>query len=90
MSLRAIQVVTWLGSLLHVIKKQQLELNMEQQTGSELGKEYIKAYLTYMQCTSCEMLDWMNHKRESRLLGEISVTSDTQMIPPLWQKAKKN
>ena len=58
MSLRAIQVVTWLGSLLHVIKKQQLELNMEQQTGSELGKEYIKAvychsaYLTDMQSTS--------------------------------------
>ena len=44
----------------------------------------------YTEYTSCEMLDWMNHKRESRLLGEISVTSDTQMIPPLWQKAKKN
>ena len=63
MSLRAIQVVTWLGSLLHAIKKQQLELNMEQQTGSELGKEYIKAvychsaYLTDMQSTSWEMLD---------------------------------
>jgi len=78
------------------VKKQQLGLDMEQQTGSKLGKEYIKAaychpaYLTYMQSTSCEMLDWMNHKLESRLLGETSVTSDTQMIPPLWQKAKKN
>ena len=60
---------------------------MEQQTGSKLGKEYAKAvychpaYLTYMQSTSCEMLDWMNHKVESRLLGEISTTSDMQMIP---------
>ena len=69
---------------------------MEQQTGSKLGKEYIKAvycypaYLTYMQNTSCEMPGWMKHKLESRLPGEISVTSDTQMIPPLWQKAKKN
>ena len=63
-------------------KKQQLELDMEQQTGSKLGKEYGKAiychpaYLTYMQSTSCEMLGWMKHKLESRLLGEISVTSD--------------
>ena len=62
---------------LHV-KKQQLELDMEQQTGFKLGKEYIKAvychpaYLTYMQSTSCEMLGWMKHKLESRLLGEIS------------------
>ena len=66
----------------------------EQQTGSKLGKEYIKvvychfAYLTYMQGTSWEMLDWMKHKLESRLPGEISTTSDTQMTPPLWQKAK--
>ena len=65
-------------------------------SGSKLGKEYIKvvyrhpAYLPYMQSTSCEMLDWMKHKLESRLLGEISITSDTQMTPPLWQKAKKN
>ena len=57
-------------------KKQQLELDMEQRTGSKLGKEYIKsvychlAYLTYMQSTSCEMLDWMKHKLESRLLAE--------------------
>ena len=78
------------------IKKQQLELDMEQQTGSKSGKEYIKAvychpaYLTYMQSASCEMLGWMKHKLESRLPGEISITSDMQMIPPLWQKAKKN
>ena len=69
---------------------------MEQQTGSKSGKEYVKAvychsaYLTYMQSISCEMLGWMKHKLESRLLGEISVTSDMQMTPPLRQKAKKN
>ena len=67
------------------VKKQQLELDMEQGTGSKLGKEYIKAvcchpaYLTSMQSTSCEMPGWMKHKLESRLLGEISITSDTQM-----------
>ena len=78
------------------IKKQQLEPNMEQQTGSKLGKEYIKAvychpaYLTYIQSTSCKMLGWMKCKLESRLPGEISITSDMQMTPPLWQKAKKN
>ena len=78
------------------IKKQQLELDMEQQTGSKLGKEYVKAvychraYLTYIQSTSCEMLGWMNYKLESRLSGRISITSDTQMTPPLWQKVKKN
>ena len=72
------------------------ELDMEQQTGSKLGKEYVKAlyrhpaYLTYMQITSCEMPGWMRHKLESRLLREISITSDTQMTPPLWQKAKRN
>ena len=77
------------------VKKQQLELDMEQQTGSKLGKEYVKAvychpvYLTYMQSTSCEMPDWMKHKLESRLPGELSITSDRQMTPPLWQKAKK-
>ena len=65
-------------------KKQQLELDMEQQTGSKLGKDYVKAvyshpaYLTYMQSTSCKMLDWMKHKLES----------DMQMTPPLWLKAK--
>jgi len=78
------------------VKKQQLELDMEQQTGSKSGKEFIKAvychsvYLTYMQSTSCEMLSWMKHKLEPRLLGEISITSDMQMTPPLWQKAKRN
>ena len=64
------------------VKKQQLELDMEQQTGSKLGKEYVKAaychlaYLTYMQSTLCEMPGWMKHKLESRLLGGISITSD--------------
>ena len=78
------------------VKKQQLELDMEQQTGSKLGKEYIKtvnchpAYLTYMQSTSCEILDWIKHKLESRLPGEMSITSDVQMTTPLWQKMKKN
>ena len=78
------------------VKEQQLELDMEQWTSSKLGKEYIKtvyghpAYLTYMQCTSCDMLSWMKHKLESRLLGEISITSDMQMVPPLWQKGKRN
>ena len=70
------------------IKKQQLEPEMEQQTGSKLGKEYIKAvychppYLTYMQSTSGDMPGWMKHKLESRLPGEISITSDMQMTPP--------
>ena len=69
---------------------------MEQQTGSKLGKEYVKAvychpaYLTYMQSTSYEMPGWMKHKLESRLLGEILLTSDMQMTPLLWQKVKKN
>ena len=78
------------------VKKQQVELDMEQQTGSKLGKEYVKAvychlaYLTYMQSASWKTLDWKKHKLESRLLGEISITSDMQMTPPLWQKAKKN
>ena len=76
------------------VKKQQLEMDMEQQTGSKLGKEYIKvvychpAYSTYTQSTSCEMPGWMKHKLESRLLQETSVTSDMKMIPLLWQKAK--
>ena len=78
------------------IKKQQLEQDMEQWTGSKLGKEYIKvvycqpAYLTYMQSTSCKMPGWIKHKLESRLPREISITSDMQMTPPLWQKTKKN
>ena len=75
-------------------KKQQLELDMEQQAGSKFGKEYIKAvychpvYLTSMQSTSSKMLGWMKHKLESRLLREISITSDMQMTPPLLDKVK--
>ena len=71
-------------------RKAELESEMEQETGSNLGKEYIKAvychaaYLTYMQSTSCEMPGWMKHKLESRLLGEVSVTSDMLMTPLLW------
>ena len=71
------------------VKKQPLELDMEEQTGSKLGKEYVKAvychsaYLTYIQSTSCEMLGWMKHKLESRLPGETSITSDMQLTPPL-------
>ena len=74
------------------VRKQQLELDMEQPTGSKLGKEYTKAvychpvYLTYMQSKSCKMLGWMKHKLESRFLGEISIISDTQLTPPLWRK----
>ena len=104
------------------VKKQQLEPDMEQQTGSKLEKEYVKtiychpAYLIFfffifklyiivlvlpnikmnppqvyiMQNISWEMLGWMKHKLESSLLGEISITSDMQMTPPLWQEAKRN
>ena len=78
------------------VRKQQLELDMEQWTGSKVGKEYIKAVhchsanLTYIQSTSCEMLGWMKHKLESRLTEEISVISDMQLSPPLWQKVKSN
>ena len=77
------------------VKWQQLELDMEQQTGSKSGKEYNEAaychtaYLTYMQRKSCEMLGWMKHTLESRLTGEILITSDMQMTPPLRQKTKK-
>ena len=76
------------------VKKQQLELDMEQWTGSRLGKEYVKAVychpacLTYMQGISCKMLGWMKHKLESRPPGEI-VTLDMQMTPSLWQKANR-
>ena len=71
------------------------ELDMEQQTGSKLGKEYQglcchTAYLTYMHSASLEMEGWMKAKLESRLPGEISIISDRQMTPPLWQKAKRN
>ena len=78
------------------VKKQQLEKDREQQTGSKLGKEYGRAvychpaYLTDMQGTSQEMLGWMNHMLESRFLEEISRTSDMQMTPSLWHKVKKN
>ena len=76
------------------VKKQQLQLDMEQQTGTKLVKEYVQAVychpanLTCMQSTSCEMPGWMKHKLGSRLPGEISITSDMQMTPPLWQKVK--
>ena len=78
------------------VKKQQLELDMKQQTGSKSRKEYVKAvychpaYLTYVYSTLCEMPGWMKHKLESGLLGEMSITSDMQMTPPLWQKVKMN
>ena len=78
------------------VKKQQLKPDMEQRTGSKLGMEYVKAvychpaYLTYMQSTSCETPHWLKHKLESRLPGEISVSSDMQMTSPLWQKVKRN
>ena len=70
------------------VRKQQLKLDMEQQTGSREEKEYVKAvychpaYLTYMQIISWDMLGWMKHKLESRLPGEISITSDMQLTPP--------
>ena len=76
------------------VKKQQLEPDMEQWTGSNLGKEFVKAvychsaYLISVQNISCEMLGWMKHKLESRLLGEISVTSVMLMTLQLWQKVR--
>ena len=78
------------------VKKQQLEPDMEQQTGSKSRKESIKgiyshpAFLTFMQSTSCKMLGWMKHKLKATLPGEISITSDRQMTLHLWQKVKKN
>ena len=78
------------------VKKQQSEPDMEQRTGSKLGKEYVKAvyrhpaYLIYMQSASCKMPGWKKHKLESRLPGEISITSDMQITPHLRQKVKKN
>ena len=74
------------------VRKQQLELDLEQQTGSKLGKEYVKAvychpaYLTYMQSTLWEIPGWMKHKLESRLPGEISITSHMQMTLPYGRK----
>jgi len=81
---------------LYTGQEAKLELDMEQQTGSKLRKEYFKAiycypaYLTAMQSTSCEMPGWIKCKLESRSPVEISIISDTQMMPPLWQKTKKN
>ena len=78
------------------VKKQQLELDMKQQIDSKLGVEYVKAvychpaYLTYIQNTLCKMPGWIKQKLESRLLEEISITSDMQITPPLWQKVMKN
>ena len=88
---------TWAASweICTQVRKQQLEMDMEQQTGSKQEKEYIKAVychhacLTYMQSTSWEMLDWRKHRLESRLPGEIAITSDMQFTAPLWQKMKK-
>ena len=74
------------------VKKQQLELDMEQQTGSKLGKEYVKAvychpaHLTYIQSTSCETPSWVKHKLESRLSGDMLITSDMQMTHPNGRK----
>ena len=88
------QVFSW--EICMKVRKQQLELDMEQQTGSKQEKEYVKSvychptYLTYMQSTSWEMLGWMKHNLEPRLLGEISITWDMEMTPPLWQNVKKN
>ena len=78
------------------VKKQQLEPNIDQWSGSKLGKDYVKAiychpaYLNYMQNTRRETLGWMKHKLKSRFPGKTSVNSDIQMTPPLWQKPKKN
>ena len=77
------------------VRKQHLELDMEQHTGSKQEKEYVKAvychpaYLTFLQSTSWETLGWGKHKLKSRLPGEISITSDMQMTPPLWQKWRR-
>ena len=80
------------------VRKQQLQLDIEQQTGSKSGKEYVKAvychpaYLTYMQSTSCKVLGWMKHKLESRLLGEISVNlrhaDNTTLMPENEEELK--
>ena len=78
------------------VRKQLLETDMEQRTGSKLGKECNNtacchlAYLTSMQSTLCEMPGWMKHRQEPRLSGEISTASDMQMIPLKWQKVQRN
>ena len=95
---RWVYQTTWPASweICMQVRRQQLELDIEQQTGSKSGKESVKAVychpacLAHMQNTSWGTLGWMKHKLESRLLEEILITSDMQMTPPLWQKAKKN
>ena len=97
--LKDLGIASWLASweICTQVRKQQLELDMEQQTGSKSGKEYVKAvychpaYLTYVQSTSWEKNTGLDEAQlESRLPGEISITSNMQMTPPLWQKVKKN
>ena len=98
LSHQEVREVTWPASweICMRVKKQQLQLDMGQKTGSKSGKDYVKAvychsaYLTYMQSTSWEMLGWMKHKLQSRLPREISITSDMPMTPPLWQKEERN
>ena len=86
--------LTWLLRNLHACQEAIVRTRQGTRTGSKLGKQYIEAvychpaYLTYMQSTSCEMPGWMKHKLESRLLGETSIPSDTQLTPPLWQKVR--
>ena len=81
---------------LYVGQEETVRTGNETMDWFQIGKEYVKAvychpaYLTYMQSTSYEMWGWMKHKLESRLLGEISVTSDMQMTASLWQKVKRN
>ena len=88
--------LTCLPRNLYAGEEATVRMDMEQQTGSKSGKEYVKAlychpaYLAYMWSTSRETLGWRKHKLESRFPGEISITSDMQMTPPLWQKVKKN
>ena len=90
--------ITWRASweIRMQVRRQQLELDMEQQTGSKWEKEYVTAvychpaYWTSMQSTSWETLGWRKRKLESKLPGEILITSDMQMTPSLWQKVKKN
>ena len=88
--------LTCLWEICMQVMKQKLELDMEQQTCSKSGKEYVKAvychpaYLTYMHSILCKMLGWMKHKLKSRLPGKISIISDIHMIPSLWQKVNKN
>ena len=95
--LKELGIPDHLTCLLRNLYAGQEATDMEQQTGSKSGKEYIvkavychSAYLTSIQSISWEMLGWIKHKLESRLLREISITSDMQITPPLWQKAKKN